>query len=193
MVLRKSTEQIAIMRRAGRVVAEMHEACILAAKPGATTADLDAAALGGARSPRRRLELPQLPRLPRRGLHLTQRGDRARHPRRPRDRRRRHRLDRLRRHRRGLARRRRDHDSGRRGRRRIAAGSSSTTEAALDAAILAAEPGNRLGDIGAAVEAVVEAAGIRSCASTSATASEPRCTRIPQCPTTARPAGVALA
>jgi len=44
MVLRKSPEQIAVMRRAGRVVAEMHEACMLAAKPGATTADLDAAA-----------------------------------------------------------------------------------------------------------------------------------------------------
>ena len=44
MVLRKSADQIAIMRRAGRVVAEMHEACTLAAKPGATTADLDAAA-----------------------------------------------------------------------------------------------------------------------------------------------------
>jgi methionyl aminopeptidase len=44
LVLRKTPEQIAVMRRAGRVVAEMHEACILAAKPGATTADLDAAA-----------------------------------------------------------------------------------------------------------------------------------------------------
>src|SRR5213080_2391129 len=32
------------MRRAGRVVAEMHEACTLAAKPGARTGDLDAAA-----------------------------------------------------------------------------------------------------------------------------------------------------
>src|SRR6478672_12674619 len=32
------------MRRAGAVVAEMHEACTRAAKPGATTADLDAAA-----------------------------------------------------------------------------------------------------------------------------------------------------
>ena len=32
------------MRRAGRVVAEMHEVCVLAAKPGATTGDLDAAA-----------------------------------------------------------------------------------------------------------------------------------------------------
>ena len=44
MVLRKTPDQIAVMRRAGRVVAEMHEACTLAAKPGATTADLDAAA-----------------------------------------------------------------------------------------------------------------------------------------------------
>jgi methionyl aminopeptidase len=32
------------MRRAGRVVAEMHEECTRAAKPGATTADLDRAA-----------------------------------------------------------------------------------------------------------------------------------------------------
>src|SRR3954471_17576376 len=44
MVLRKSPTQIALMRRAGSVVAEMHEASIRAAKPGATTADLDAAA-----------------------------------------------------------------------------------------------------------------------------------------------------
>ena len=44
MVLAKSRSQIALMRRAGSVVAEMHEACTLAAKPGATTGDLDAAA-----------------------------------------------------------------------------------------------------------------------------------------------------
>ena len=44
MVLRKTPAQIAHMRRAGRVVAEMHEECARAAKPGATTADLDAAA-----------------------------------------------------------------------------------------------------------------------------------------------------
>ena len=44
MVLRKTPVQIAHMRRAGRVVAEMHEECIRAAKPGATTADLDRAA-----------------------------------------------------------------------------------------------------------------------------------------------------
>ena len=41
MVLCKSPQQIAHMRRAGRIVAEMHEECARAAKPGATTADLD--------------------------------------------------------------------------------------------------------------------------------------------------------
>ena len=44
MITRKNREQIALMRRAGRVVAEMHEVCTLAAKPGATTLDVDAAA-----------------------------------------------------------------------------------------------------------------------------------------------------
>jgi methionyl aminopeptidase len=37
----KSPEQVANMRRAGRVVAEMLEACQAAARPGVTTADLD--------------------------------------------------------------------------------------------------------------------------------------------------------
>ncbi|HEV7525647.1 MAG TPA: type I methionyl aminopeptidase [Acidimicrobiia bacterium] len=44
MVLRKTPNQIALMRRAGAVVAEMHEACTRAAVAGATTADLDRAA-----------------------------------------------------------------------------------------------------------------------------------------------------
>jgi methionyl aminopeptidase len=44
MITKKSREQIAIMRRAGRVVAEMHEECTRAAKPGATTLDVDRAA-----------------------------------------------------------------------------------------------------------------------------------------------------
>ncbi|HTK16988.1 MAG TPA: type I methionyl aminopeptidase [Acidimicrobiia bacterium] len=44
MVLTKTPPQIALMRKAGRVVAEMHEVCTRAAKAGATTADLDAAA-----------------------------------------------------------------------------------------------------------------------------------------------------
>jgi methionyl aminopeptidase len=41
---RKTTAQIATMRRAGRVVAEMHEVCTAAARPGVTTAEVDAAA-----------------------------------------------------------------------------------------------------------------------------------------------------
>ena len=44
MISRKSREQIALMRRAGKVVAEMHEECVRAAKPGATTADVDGVA-----------------------------------------------------------------------------------------------------------------------------------------------------
>jgi methionyl aminopeptidase len=39
--MRKNSEEIAKMRRAGRVVAEMHERCIAAARPGVTTAELD--------------------------------------------------------------------------------------------------------------------------------------------------------
>jgi len=38
---RKSPAEIRTMRRAGRVVAEMHEACARAARPGVTTGDLD--------------------------------------------------------------------------------------------------------------------------------------------------------
>jgi methionyl aminopeptidase len=44
VITRKTHEQIALMRRAGTVVAEMHEVCVRAARPGATTADLDLAA-----------------------------------------------------------------------------------------------------------------------------------------------------
>jgi methionyl aminopeptidase len=44
VITRKSREQIALMRKAGKVVAEMHEVCVRAAKPGATTADVDRAA-----------------------------------------------------------------------------------------------------------------------------------------------------
>jgi methionyl aminopeptidase len=43
MVTRKSALQIATMRRAGKVVAEMHEVGARAARPGATTADIDRA------------------------------------------------------------------------------------------------------------------------------------------------------
>jgi methionyl aminopeptidase len=44
VITRKTKEQIALMRRAGKVVAEMHEVCIRTARPGATTADVDKAA-----------------------------------------------------------------------------------------------------------------------------------------------------
>jgi len=44
LITRKNAEQIALMRRAGAVVAEMHEVCIRAAVPGATTLQVDAAA-----------------------------------------------------------------------------------------------------------------------------------------------------
>ncbi|HEX7520513.1 MAG TPA: type I methionyl aminopeptidase [Acidimicrobiia bacterium] len=44
MITRKSKEQIALMRRAGKVVAEMHEVCTRASKPGATTLGVDAVA-----------------------------------------------------------------------------------------------------------------------------------------------------
>ena len=44
MITRKTSEQIALMRKAGTVVAEMHECCTRAAKPGATTMDVDAVA-----------------------------------------------------------------------------------------------------------------------------------------------------
>jgi methionyl aminopeptidase len=44
VITRKSKDQIALMRRAGKVVAEMHEVCTRAARVGATTADVDAAA-----------------------------------------------------------------------------------------------------------------------------------------------------
>ncbi|HEY7135309.1 MAG TPA: type I methionyl aminopeptidase [Acidimicrobiia bacterium] len=41
MITRKSADQIALMRRAGKVVAEMHEECARAAKPGVTTLEID--------------------------------------------------------------------------------------------------------------------------------------------------------
>jgi methionyl aminopeptidase len=44
LITRKNAEQLALMRRAGEVVAEMHEVCIRAAVPGASTLDVDAVA-----------------------------------------------------------------------------------------------------------------------------------------------------
>jgi methionyl aminopeptidase len=44
LITRKNADQLALMRRAGAVVAEMHERCIRAAVPGVTTLDVDAVA-----------------------------------------------------------------------------------------------------------------------------------------------------
>ena len=93
------------MRRAGRVVAEMHEACIRAARPGATTADLDRWRATSSTPRGARSNFLGYHGYPAVDLHSPQRGRRARHPRRARARRGRHRVDRLRRHRRRLARR----------------------------------------------------------------------------------------
>jgi methionyl aminopeptidase len=41
LITRKNADQIALMRRAGRVVAEMHERCTAAARPGVTTLEID--------------------------------------------------------------------------------------------------------------------------------------------------------
>ena len=69
------------MRRAGRVVAEMHERIRAAIRPGVTTARARPDRPRGARAPRRHVELPRLPRLPGGDLRVAQRHDRARHPR----------------------------------------------------------------------------------------------------------------
>ncbi len=49
--MRRNDEELAKMRKAGKVVAEMHEATRAAARPGVTTAELDAVARDGARTP----------------------------------------------------------------------------------------------------------------------------------------------
>jgi methionyl aminopeptidase len=41
VITRKTKAQMALMRRAGRVVAEIHEKCTAGARPGVTTAELD--------------------------------------------------------------------------------------------------------------------------------------------------------
>ena len=80
-VVRRNDEELAKMRRAGKVVAEMHEETRAAAKPGVTTAELDAVARAVLERRGAHVQLPGLPRLPGRDLHLAQQHDRPRHPR----------------------------------------------------------------------------------------------------------------
>ncbi len=67
------------MRRAGKVVAEMHEATRAAPRPGVTTAPSTRwpETCSSAGAP---VQLPQLPRVPGRHLHVAQLHDRPRHP-----------------------------------------------------------------------------------------------------------------
>ena len=79
--VRRSADELDKMRKAGKVVAEMHEATRAAIRPGVTTHAAQRGRGRGAGQARRAIELPQLPRLPGRDLHQPQRHDRARHPR----------------------------------------------------------------------------------------------------------------
>ena len=147
------------MRKAGSVVAEMHEVCTRAAKPGATTADLDAAArevLDRRAAQSNFLNYHGFPAVacisPNEVIVHGIPGDR-------RARRRRHRVGRLRRDRRGLARRRRDHHPGRDDRRRVPAPHRGDPGRRSRPRSRSRRSGNRLGDIGAAVEGVARTAG----------------------------------
>ena len=71
------------MRRAGRWSPRCTRCASAPPSRARRTADLDRAAREVLDRRRRPLELPRLPRVPRGGLHVAERGDRARHPRRP--------------------------------------------------------------------------------------------------------------
>ena len=62
------------------------------------------------------------------------------------------------------------------------------TEASLQAGIAAVKPGATLGDIGAAVQSVVEAEGFSVVRDFVGTASASTCTRIRRCPISVKPA-----
>ena len=154
-------DELAKMRKAGRVVAEMHETTRAAVRPGVTTLELDRVA-------REVLERRGAPGrtssattgVPGGDLRVAQRHDRARHPGRARRARGgRHHLDRLRGDHRGLPRRRRLHDGRRRDLRRGGPADRGHRAQSLCAGIDQMVDGNRLTDIGHAVQDVAEAAG----------------------------------
>ena len=157
-LVRRTAGELAAMRRAGRVVAEMHEAIGAAIGPGVTTAELDA--VGREVLDRRGARSNFL------GYHgfpavicasVNDDGD-PRHPGRPGAPTRRSGVDRLRRHRRRVARRRRLHHGCRRGHRRQQR-LLDAAWASLAAGVDAMQPDGQLSDIGAAVQTVVEGAG----------------------------------
>ena len=161
----KSPAEIARMRRAGAVVAEVLALVESELRPGVSTAHLDALAeahirRSGARPVVQGLPGDQpAPAVPGLHLHLDRRRDRPRHPRRPDPPRGPGRLDRRRRHRRRLARRRRPDVLRRAPRRAAVRGLIDATRLAMMAGIAAAVPGARIEDISAAVEDVATPAG----------------------------------
>ena len=102
----RAASDLAKMRKAGRVVAEMHAEIRRAVRPGVTTLALDAVGRDGARAPWRPVELPGLRHPPFPAVICASPNDVIVHgipgPRVLDDGR--HRLDRLRGHRRGVAR-----------------------------------------------------------------------------------------
>ena len=80
--MRRDADELAKMRRAGKVVAEMHEATRAAARPGVTTAELDQVAREVLERRGAKSNFLDYHGLSGRDLHLAQRHDRPRHPRR---------------------------------------------------------------------------------------------------------------
>ena len=67
----RSKEELDKMRKAGKVVAEIHEVTRAAIRPGVTTMDLNDAGGRGAGQAQRPFELLELPRLSRGHLHQS--------------------------------------------------------------------------------------------------------------------------
>ena len=78
--VRRNEDELNKMRRAGKVVAEMHEKTREAARPGVTTLELDAVAREVLERRGATSNFLELPRLPGRHLHVAQQHDRARDP-----------------------------------------------------------------------------------------------------------------
>ena len=76
----KSAAEIAKLREANLVVADVLDALEAAAKPGVSTWDLNEIADQRLKQLKARVGVPRLPRLPGRAVHLGQRGGRPRHP-----------------------------------------------------------------------------------------------------------------
>ncbi len=79
--MRRSADELNKMRKAGKVVAEMHEATRAAIRPGVTTSQLNEVAAAVLEKRGARSNFLNYHGFPARDLHESQRHDRARHPR----------------------------------------------------------------------------------------------------------------